>query len=264
MKPWCRYGRDEGEQLSARLGLAAENRDPTPAAAPPFPRRETLVGGACQMPQKPNVIAGSPGPLVPLKTKALNAYLRLDTWTLTEALFILNGKKPPGFESSSELMSHFMDAYHLAVNSIMSGNLCRKITVAGEWRFIESPTRWLSWAEMKNLHVAEAVRAKMMLAESADEKTDAPGGVEDRNDERPEHTQPYLAFMIRAAREMNMEPGTRIPKKNIEDWLRGNWPDQLGESTERKIKLMATFLRYPADEQGGYFNPNRDEKGVTP
>ncbi len=126
------------------------------------------------MPQKPNVVAGLPGPLVPLEEGDLGGYLRLDTWTLTEALFILNGNHPPGIESSSELMSHFWNAYHLAVNSIQSGNLCREIKVAGERRFIESPTRWLSWAERKNLYVAEAVRAEMMLAESVDEKTDAP------------------------------------------------------------------------------------------
>ncbi len=121
------------------------------------------------LPQKPNVIVHSPGPLVPLSEDDLDAYLRLDTWTLTQALFILSGNRPPGIESSSESMSHFPDAYHLAVNSIKSGTLCREITVAGERRFIESPTRWFSWAERKSLHVAEEVRAKMMLGESADE-----------------------------------------------------------------------------------------------
>ncbi len=126
------------------------------------------------MPEKPNVIAGSSGPLVPLTEDELDAYLRLDTWTLTEALFILSGNRPPGFESSSELMSHFLDAYHLAVNSIKSGNLCREIAVAGKPHFIESPTRWFSWAEKKSLHVAEAVRTEMMRGESMVEKADAP------------------------------------------------------------------------------------------
>ena len=87
----------------------------------------------------------------------------------------------------------------------------------------------------------------------------ATGGVEDRNDERPEDTPPYLAFMLRAAREMGLGPGTRTPKKTIEAWLRENWPDQLGELSERKIKNMATSLRHPKDERGGYFKPNRDE-----
>ena len=87
----------------------------------------------------------------------------------------------------------------------------------------------------------------------------ATGGVEDRNGERPEDTLPYLAFMLRAAREMRLGPGTRTPKKTIEAWLRENWPDQLGELSERKIKNMATSLRYPKDERGGYFKPNRDE-----
>ena len=87
----------------------------------------------------------------------------------------------------------------------------------------------------------------------------APGGVEDRNDERPEDTLPYIKFMLRAARKMGLKPGIRTPKKTIEAWLRENWHDQLGELTERKIKHMATSLRQPKDELGGYFKPNRDE-----
>jgi hypothetical protein len=79
------------------------------------------------------------------------------------------------------------------------------------------------------------------------------------NDERPEDTPPYLAFMLRAAREMGLGAGTRTPKKTIEVWLQENWPDQLGELSERKIKNMATSLRHPKDERGGYFKPNRDE-----
>ncbi len=57
---------------------------------------------------------------------------------------------------------------------------------------------------------------------------------------------------------MGLKPGTRTPKKIIEDWLRDNWPDHLGEPTKRKIEGMATSLRHPKDEQGGYLKPNRD------
>ena len=85
------------------------------------------------------------------------------------------------------------------------------------------------------------------------------GGVEDRNDDRPEDTLPYIKFMLRAARKMGLKPGIRTPKKIIEAWLRENWHDQLGEPTERKIKHMATYLRQPKDELGGHFKPNRDE-----
>ena len=87
----------------------------------------------------------------------------------------------------------------------------------------------------------------------------APDDVEDRNDNRPEDTPLYLAFMAKATRKMGLKLGIRTPKKTIEGWLRENWPDQLGEPSERKIKHMATSLRDPKDELGGHFKPNRDE-----
>ena len=62
---------------------------------------------------------------------------------------------------------------------------------------------------------------------------------------------PYLAFMIRAAREGPFAPSGRTPKKVIEGWLRDNWPRQLGELKEYKLKTMATLLRRPDDEKGG-------------
>ena len=86
----------------------------------------------------------------------------------------------------------------------------------------------------------------------------APPGAEDRNDGRPEYTPPYVEFMLRATREMGLKSGTRTPKKNIEGWLRDNWLDHLGEPTKRKIERMASSLRHPKDEQGGYLKPNRD------
>ena len=79
------------------------------------------------------------------------------------------------------------------------------------------------------------------------------------NDERPEYTPPYVAFMHRATQEMSLGSGTRTPKETIKFWLRENWPDQLGNPTKNKIERMATFLRHPEDERGGYFKPNRDE-----
>ena len=77
-------------------------------------------------------------------------------------------------------------------------------------------------------------------------------------DERPEYTPPYVAFMLRAAREIGLEPGTRIPKETIESWLRENWPSELGNLTKRKMESMATFLRHPEDERGGYFKRGRN------
>jgi len=74
-----------------------------------------------------------------------------------------------------------------------------------------------------------------------------------------QYIPPYLAFMLRAARELNLKPSTRNPKDIIEGWLRQNWPDELGEPTNRKVESMATFLRHPEDQRGGYFKHDRDK-----
>ncbi len=97
-------------------------------------------------------------PLVPVDNAMLTALSRRDTWTLTEALFLLSGHAPPGYESANDLMSHFPDAYSLAVNSILSGNLARKIQVSGNPRFIDAPSRWLSWADEKSIEISPQVR----------------------------------------------------------------------------------------------------------
>lgn len=67
---------------------------------------------------------------------------------------------------------------------------------------------------------------------------------------------PYLAFMLRAAREIRFATGSRTPKKLIVAWLQSNWPDGLGTPTETKLDAMATFLRRPEDESGGNLRGN--------
>ena len=52
---------------------------------------------------------------------------------------------------------------------------------------------------------------------------------------------PFLAFMCKAAKELQL-PGA-ILKKDLEDWLRDNWPDNLGKTSDKKIVVMATYLR---------------------
>ncbi len=62
---------------------------------------------------------------------------------------------------------------------------------------------------------------------------------------------PYLAFMVRATRELNFSNTGRTSKKIIEAWLVDNWPAELGSPSPTKIGNMATFLRRPGDEVGG-------------
>ena len=73
---------------------------------------------------------------------------------------------------------------------------------------------------------------------------------------------PYLAFLVKAAREMPLSPTKRTHKKTIEYWLRENWPQSLGQPTDYKIRSMATFLRRPEDEKGG-IQRSSDAKAST-
>ena len=71
---------------------------------------------------------------------------------------------------------------------------------------------------------------------------------------------PYLAYMLKASREISFSPGERTPKKSVESWLRSNWPPSLGEVTDSKVKSMATFLRRPEHEGGGLHGPSTAAK----
>ncbi len=66
---------------------------------------------------------------------------------------------------------------------------------------------------------------------------------------------PFLAFMWEAVKELQLPRA--IIKQDIEDWLRDNWPDYLGKISDRKISVMATFLRSVDAQQGGWW---RDAK----
>jgi hypothetical protein len=76
----------------------------------------------------------------------------------------------------------------------------------------------------------------------------------------PSYLPPYLAFMVKAARELGLSETHRLTKEQIEDWLRIHWPADLGPASSNKIGFMATFLRDPDDQKGGHFKPVRSPK----
>ena len=107
----------------------------------------------------PQVHTGEP--LVPISDDDVAYRAKLPHWTLTQALFLLSGYKPPGYESTRHMQDHFWSAYSQAVLSIEVGDLCRKIERAGEPCFIDRPVRWLAWADSigpEHIKVDERVR----------------------------------------------------------------------------------------------------------
>ena len=65
------------------------------------------------------------------------------------------------------------------------------------------------------------------------------------------YLSPFIRFMIEASRALELSEEERTPKADIEAWLRRNWPNEFGAATNRKIEMMATFLRHPNHETGG-------------
>jgi hypothetical protein len=75
---------------------------------------------------------------------------------------------------------------------------------------------------------------------------------------------PYMEFMLRAVRELGLNPEQRVPKKRIISWLQLDWPPELGKPSDGKLNFMATFLRHPDDQSGGHFRPTRKTSGSDP
>ena len=97
------------------------------------------------MPDLPKVHTGQR--LVPMSDDDLAHRADDASWTLTEALFLLSGHKPPGYESTRHLQDHFWCAYRKAHLAIRAGDICRETKEAGEHIFFDRPARWLAWAD---------------------------------------------------------------------------------------------------------------------
>lgn len=84
------------------------------------------------------------------------------------------------------------------------------------------------------------------------------------NNKAGRFTTAYLEFIQQATSELGMSPDKVMPKKNITDWLKNNWPPELGECSERIVETMATIMREPEDRKGGFLKEARERKGDTP
>ena len=100
-------------------------------------------------------------PLVPIGDDDIAYRTTMPHWTMTEALFILSGHKPPGYESARHMQDHFWNTYDQAVRAIEMGEICREIKRVGKRVFIDSPANWFAWADSlgpKHIEVDERVR----------------------------------------------------------------------------------------------------------
>jgi hypothetical protein len=151
-------------------------------------------------------------PLVPIGDEDLADRTQLAHWSLTEALFLLSGNKPPGYESTPHIQDHFWSAYNLVVRAIEMDEICRMKERAGERYFFDSPSRWFAWADKQGseyLKIDERVRRIFTQSDRA-EVVLAEGG-------SPE------------------SPGSKLPKKTSKS------PPQPSRREERKAETDAKY-----------------------
>jgi hypothetical protein len=161
---------------------------------------------------------------------------------------------------------------------------CEKILV-GKVEFSNICTvREVAWLMQSVPHLANAFIHEMVVASretitalearSGDAPTPSGGGTppeghiprKDATDTEPgppHLSSPYFSFMVKAAAALNISEKNRRPKKQVMDWLETNWPPNLGRPSEEKVSAMATFLRHPEHEKGGYYRSGQSANGST-
>ena len=75
-----------------------------------------------------------------------------------------------------------------------------------------------------------------------------------------ERLPPYLNYMLRIWRDLNLKPDVWEKKEWLEEYIRANWPSEFGKPSDSKVSYMATFVRDPRYEVGG--NRGRRARGI--
>lgn len=109
------------------------------------------------------------------------------------------------------------------------------------------------WLELSTEDGNMTVRPILIRSEELDAVSDLSSA-----DPNRQYKTPYQRFMDQAAQELGLTADRAVPKNHIVEWLKANWPANLGKTSERDIEKMATFLRDPSDRKGGHFTPDRN------
>lgn len=211
---------------------------------------------------------------------SVGRYLFPDDWTYTEIeaplpRVIAAAREAEGKGEVGPFLGFFSDSSEakaaLGRSRATFDNLRRRLQ-AGAVRAVIITQPGLQ-REIREYQWAAAGAAKMLFsgqAEVADEWNSVSGWVIVSRDDlerelgqtqeavqAPKYLPPYLEFLVRATNQLGLSEDVRKPKADIEEWLRGNWPAELGPSSQAKISSMATFLRHPEDAKGGHFKATR-------
>ena len=82
----------------------------------------------------------------------LQGWLRHDSWTALQAIFLLHGKKPRNaVNSDDEIFTHFVQAHVYLQTGLEISAIGKKVTRAGADEWVGSPANWYTWAKSKGL-----------------------------------------------------------------------------------------------------------------
>ncbi len=166
--------------------------------------------------------------LEPLSDSDFKFWGKKDSWTLGEALFLLPGYKPQDeeFYFRDAMFVHFQEEYQLAISSIHAGKLTKKIKLAGQRRFIDSPENWIIWARHKSINISKSWELMLPIEErtnkipNQDNKesnqcsiSNPPWLIPDPNDPEPE--QPWYTSARYFARQLVIDDSTLLTKRDL-------------------------------------------------
>jgi hypothetical protein len=158
---------------------------------------------------------------------------------------------------ASQLREHTWSAHRWIRNAAYTETL-RTFIFTSHGELIQMPhSIWggeefggiVSSGRASTVHRSELVSGRVLVRAEDLERAlpDQPQGSTTTSSRLP----PYLKFMVRAAEALRTSADERLPKDKIRQWLRDNWPSELGELSDNKIESMATFLRRPEHQKGG-------------
>lgn len=91
-------------------------------------------------------------PLEEISNHLLARFMKQDSWSYYEAIFLIHGYKPPGdIEGFDEIRTHFPKEYLMLERAIEVGVIGKKVTRAGEVTFVDMPESWIAWGKTKGI-----------------------------------------------------------------------------------------------------------------
>lgn len=174
-------------------------------------------------------------------------WLVMPYWSIEEGVLLINNRDPSEM-SIDDLVINFPNYSIVQTIKHQEELAYRYADISKLDREQNNPFSFILWANSKDLELPSEL-SEYLVSEKARH-------TEHITIETSGYTPPYIAFMLEAAQALELSPDNKIVKKQIEHWLRQNWPSELGRPTDNLISYMATLMRTPEEQKGGN-TPNK-------